>query len=137
MLHQPLFLNDISGSEIMVILLFVLMFFGAKSIPSMAKTLGKTLFQIRNATSEIQNEIRKSGIEISKDMNIGQILKDKQEELTQPMDQVYSEIENTIHYAAKETPKTISNEALLPVEEIKEEIPSPLKRFGYWLPELS
>ena len=67
MLHQPLFLNDISGSEIMVILLFVLMFFGAKSIPSMAKTLGKTLFQIRNATSEIQNEIRKSGIEISKD----------------------------------------------------------------------
>jgi sec-independent protein translocase protein TatA len=122
MLHQPLFLNDISGSEIMVILLFVLMFFGAKSIPSMAKTLGKTLFQIRNATSEIQNEIRKSGIEISKDMNIGQILKDKQEELTQPMDQVYSEIENTIHYAAKETPKTISNEALLPVEEIKEEI---------------
>jgi sec-independent protein translocase protein TatA len=122
MLHQPLFLNDISGSEIMVILLFVLMFFGAKSIPSMAKTLGKTLFQIRNATSEIQNEIRKSGIEISKDMNIGQILKDKQEELTQPMDQVYSEIENTIHYAAKETPKTISNEVLLPVEEIKEEI---------------
>jgi sec-independent protein translocase protein TatA len=122
MLHLPLFLNDISGSEIMVILLFVLMFFGAKSIPSMAKTLGKTLFQIRNATSEIQNEIRKSGIEISKDMNISQILQDKQEELTQPMDQVYSEIENTIHYAAKETPKTISNEVLIPVEEIKEEI---------------
>lgn len=122
MLHLPLFLNDISGSEIMVILLFVLMFFGAKSIPSMAKTLGKTLFQIRNATSEIQNEIRKSGIEISKDMNISQILQDKQEELTQPMDQVYSEIENTIHYAAKETPKTISNEVLIPFEEIKEEI---------------
>lgn len=124
MLHLPLFLNDISGSEIMVILLFVLMFFGAKSIPSIAKTLGKTLFQIRNATSEIQNEIRKSGIEISKDMNISQILKDRQEELTQPMDQVYSEIENTIHYAAKETPKTISNEIQLPIEEIKEEIPT-------------
>ena len=124
MLHLPLFLNDISGSEIMVILLFVLMFFGAKSIPSMAKTLGKTLFQIRNATSEIKNEIRKSGIEISKDMNISQILQDKQQELTQPMDQVYSEIENTIHYAAKETPKTISNEVQVPIEEIKEEIPT-------------
>ncbi len=124
MLHLTLFLNDISGSEIMVILLFVLMFFGAKSIPSMAKTLGKTLFQIRNATSEIQNEIRKSGIEISKDMNISQILQDKQQELTQPMDQVYSEIENTIHYAAKETPKTISNEVQVPIEEIKEEIPT-------------
>ena len=124
MLHLPLFLNDISGSEIMVILLFVLIFFGAKSIPSMAKTLGKTLFQIRNATSEIQNEIRKSGIEISKDMNISQILQDKQQELTQPMDQVYSEIENTIHYAAKETPKTISNEVQVPIEEIKEEIPT-------------
>ncbi len=124
MLHLTLFLNDISGSEIMVILLFVLMFFGAKSIPSMAKTLGKTLFQIRNATSEIQNEIRKSGIEISKDMNISQILQDKQQELTQPMDQVYSEIENTIHYAAKEKPKTISNEVQVPIEEIKEEIPT-------------
>ena len=50
--------------------------------------------------------------------------KDKQQELTQPMDQVYSEIENTIHYAAKETPKTISNEVQVPIEEIKEEIPT-------------
>ena len=98
MIHIPLFLNDISGSEILVIMLFILIFFGSKSIPSIAKTIGKGLYQIRNATAEIQHEIKNSVSEITTDINIKNILTEKQEELLAPMDQVYSEIENTIHY---------------------------------------
>lgn len=97
-MNLPLFLNDVSGSEIVVIFLFILIFFGSKSIPGIAKTLGKGLYQIRNATSEIQNEIKKSGVDIGKDVNLKNILIEKQEELVGPMDQIYSEIENTIHY---------------------------------------
>ena len=55
----PLFLNDVAGSEIIVIILVVLIFFGSKSIPGIAKTLGKTLYQIKNASAELQNEIKK------------------------------------------------------------------------------
>ena len=98
MMNIPLFLNDVSGSEILVILIIILMFFGSKSIPSIAKTLGRGLYEIRNASSEIQNEIKKSGVDIGKDMNLKNILIEKQEELIGPMDQIYSEIENTIHY---------------------------------------
>ena len=109
MMNLPLFLNDVSGSEIVVIFLFILIFFGSKSIPGIAKTLGRGLYQIRNATSEIQNEIKKSGVDIGKDLNLKNILIEKQEELVGPMDQIYSEIENTIHYDNSTNKKSIKN----------------------------
>ena len=115
MMNLPLFLNDVSGSEIVVIFLFILIFFGSKSIPGIAKTLGKGLYQIRNATSEIQNEIKKSGVDIGKDLNLKNILIEKQEELVGPMDQIYSEIENTIHYYNSNNKKSIEN--TIPTED--------------------
>jgi sec-independent protein translocase protein TatA len=115
MIHIPLFLNDISGSEILVIMLFILMFFGSKSIPSIAKTIGKGLYQIRNATAEIQHEIKNSVSDITTDINIKNILTEKQEELLAPMDQVYSEIENTMHYDNN----TGNKESILAVEAVE------------------
>ena len=96
----PLFLNDIGGSEIVLIMLVVLMFFGSKSIPGIAKTLGRTLYEFRNATSELQNEIKKSGFDIKNDLNLENIIKDKAEIVLEPMDQVFTDIENTVHYGA-------------------------------------
>ncbi len=113
MIHIPLFLNDISGSEILVVMLFILIFFGSKSIPSIAKTIGKGLYQIRNATAEIQHEIKNSVSEITTDINIKNILTEKQEELLAPMDQIYSEIENTMHYDSN----TGNKESIQVVEE--------------------
>ena len=108
-MNLPLFLSDVSGSEIVVIFLFILIFFGSKSIPGIAKTLGRGLYQIRNATSEIQNEIKKSGVDVGKDLNLKNLLIEKQEELIGPMDQLYSEIENTIHYDNSTNKKPIEN----------------------------
>jgi len=96
----PLFLNDIGGSEIVLIMMVVLMFFGSKSIPGIAKTLGRTLYEFRNATSELQNEIKKSGFDIKNDLNLENIIKDKAEIVLEPMDQVFTDIENTVHYGA-------------------------------------
>ena len=128
MMSLPLFLNDVSGSEILVILIIILMFFGSKSIPSIAKTLGRGLYEIRNASSEIQNEIKKSGVDIGKDMNLKNILIEKQEELIGPMDQIYSEIENTIHYDNSTNKKPVENstpvENATPVENTTPEIDS-------------
>ena len=115
MMNLPLFLSDVSGSEIVVIFLFILIFFGSKSIPGIAKTLGRGLYQIRNATSEIQNEIKKSGVDVGKDLNLKNILIEKQEELVGPMDQIYSEIENTIHYDNSTNKKSIEN--TIPTED--------------------
>lgn len=67
-----LFLN-MSGGEIFIVMLFVLMFFGAESIPKIARTLGRGLRQVRDATEEIKKDIQKSasetGMDIKKDID--------------------------------------------------------------------
>lgn len=126
MTYLPLIFNDIGGSEIVLIMLVVLMFFGSKSIPGIAKTLGRTLYEFRNATSELQNEIKKSGFDIKNDLKIENILKDTTEPIVQPMDQVYSDIENTVHYnstaqnSTKKTDDTIIENSEILVEQITE-----------------
>lgn len=55
-----LFLNSISGGEIMVVLLIVLMVFGADSIPSLARNMGRGVRQLKDATQDIQRDIANS-----------------------------------------------------------------------------
>ncbi len=53
-------LFGISGGEIFVIMLFVLIFFGADKIPGIARTMGRTIRQVKDATSDIQRDIQNS-----------------------------------------------------------------------------
>ncbi|MEE2605133.1 MAG: twin-arginine translocase TatA/TatE family subunit [Bacteroidota bacterium] len=50
----------ISGAEVFVIFLIVLLLFGADKIPDIAKGLGKGIRQVKDATQEIKTEIQKS-----------------------------------------------------------------------------
>ena len=43
--------------EMMVILLVVLLLFGSKRLPDLARTLGKSLHDFKNAANEIKREI--------------------------------------------------------------------------------
>ena len=45
------------AAEIIIIFLIYLLFFGAKGIPSLAKSLGEGVRYFRSATDEIQREI--------------------------------------------------------------------------------
>ena len=99
----PLLLEDIAFSEIMVIMLVILLFFGAKSIPGIAKTLGRTLYEFRNAQADLQREIQKSGMDIKKDLNFTALLKETTEEIRQPLDQVATDIHNTIEFKGEAT----------------------------------
>ena len=117
MLSIPLFLSDVAGSEVIVIVLVVLLFFGSKSVPGIAKTLGQAIYQIRNATNDLQQEIRKSGQEIKSDLNLDSILKETEEALVQPIDQMTTDIDNTIHYGSM--PKQVKQQVTAgnPIEE--------------------
>ncbi|MCF6213890.1 MAG: twin-arginine translocase TatA/TatE family subunit [Flavobacteriaceae bacterium] len=50
----------ISGPEIFVVMLIVVMLFGADKIPEMAKGLGKGMRQLKDATNDIKREITES-----------------------------------------------------------------------------
>lgn len=59
-----LLIFDISGGELMLILVVVLMFFGSKGIPGIARTMGRTMRQIRDASAEVQREIQRGATEV-------------------------------------------------------------------------
>ncbi|APG66008.1 Sec-independent protein translocase TatA [Tenacibaculum todarodis] len=50
----------IGGPEIFVILLLVVMLFGADKIPEIARGLGKGIRQVKDATNDIKREINDS-----------------------------------------------------------------------------
>lgn len=49
------------GWEILVIALFIIIFFGAKKIPEIARGMGRGIREFKDATKEIKNEIEEGG----------------------------------------------------------------------------
>ena len=54
-----LFLGDIGGSELILIMVVILVFFGANKIPELARGLGKGIREFKDASSEIRNEFER------------------------------------------------------------------------------
>ena len=81
----------ISGGEIFVILVIVLMLFGADKIPEIAKGLGKGLRQLKDATNDIKKEItdtaEKQGIDV-------EFTKDIKKEVTKIKNKVQDNIDD-------------------------------------------
>lgn len=78
----------ISGAEIFVILLIVVMVFGADKIPEIARGLGKGMRQIKDATNEIKHEINNSAKKNNIDTSV---VSDVQKEI----DEVKKSLEET------------------------------------------
>lgn len=58
MLDTMLFLPNMGGPEVLVILLLVLIFFGGKKIPELARGLGKGIREFNSAKASIEGEIK-------------------------------------------------------------------------------
>jgi len=58
-------IKKMGGSEIIVIVLVVLLLFGAKSIPDLARMLGKGMNEFRRASDEIKREFRENTSDIT------------------------------------------------------------------------
>jgi TatA/E family protein of Tat protein translocase len=59
----------IGGSEIFLILLFVLVFFGAGKIPDFARALGKGIHEFKKAADDIKSELSNNTSDLRKDIN--------------------------------------------------------------------
>jgi len=60
----------IGGPEIIVILLFIVIFFGSKKIPELAKGLGQAIREMKDASNEIKKEIRDSSMSVKDDFDV-------------------------------------------------------------------
>lgn len=56
---------SIAGSEIFLVILVVVLLFGAKKIPDLARSFGRGIREFKNATGDIQEEIRRTSQEIT------------------------------------------------------------------------
>ena len=59
----------ISGAEIIIILLVVVMLFGSKKLPELAKGLAKGMSEFKKATNDIKKEISTDNDDIIKEVN--------------------------------------------------------------------
>jgi sec-independent protein translocase protein TatA len=62
---ELLFFN-LGGGEIFVVFLIVLLFFGSKKIPELARGLGKGIRQFKDATNDIQRDMQDSIDDVKK-----------------------------------------------------------------------
>jgi sec-independent protein translocase protein TatA len=78
-----------SGGEIFVIVIFILVFFGAESIPKISRQLGKVMYQVKNATDDIKRDIRDSANNIKKDIA-------SQTDINNPLKEIKKEIDDSV-----------------------------------------
>lgn len=112
----------IGFSELFFVLFAVLMLFGSKEIPQIARFLGKTMAQIKNATNEIKSEISNSAKDNGLDFNslTGGI--------SEEIEKAKTEIKQSVNPI-----NSISDSIENPIEQAKEDIESltgPIKRQG-------
>ena len=82
----------IGGPELFIIILIVVMLFGADKIPEIARGLGKGMRQVKDATNDIKREINRTAEKQGIDTNIisdinkeVQDVKDNIDDLTGPI----------------------------------------------------
>lgn len=59
LLYTLLLFQDVSGGELILVLLAVFLLFGPNKIPEIAKNIAKGLYKLKKATSEIREEVDK------------------------------------------------------------------------------
>lgn len=102
----------IGGGELIFIIFIALMLFGSDKIPDIARTMGKAMSQLKNATNEIKSEITKS----AESSGIDSGIKDLTSGFTEQVDMIKEGLD-----------APITN----PVDDIKKEIDDftgPIKR---------
>jgi sec-independent protein translocase protein TatA len=63
--HMPLaFIGSLGGQEIVVIFLIVLLLFGAKKLPELARGIGKSMGEFKKAREDFEKEITRAETDV-------------------------------------------------------------------------
>ena len=120
----------IGGGELIFIIFIILMLFGSDKVPEMARTMGKAMAQLKNATNDIKSEIQKGAEANGFDPNT---LKDLSHRITSEMDKAKSnllgettasltDISSTFTSEMDKAKSNLLAEATPEIQKVKEEI---------------
>ena len=59
---QTLFAFSLGGPEVFIVIFAILLLFGAKKIPELARGMGRGIREFKDATKEIKDEIEQGGV---------------------------------------------------------------------------
>ncbi len=59
---QTLFAFSLGGPEVFIVIFAILLLFGAKKIPELARGMGRGIREFKDATKEIKDEIDEGGM---------------------------------------------------------------------------
>ena len=76
----------IGAPEVMIVLLIVVMLFGADKIPEIARGLGKGMRQIKDATNDIKREINTSAEKNGLDLDVTKDIKKEIDSVKEELD---------------------------------------------------
>ncbi len=113
-----LFLESLGGGEVILILIFVLMFFGSKNIPSLARGLGKGIREVKDAMSGVQTEINKGMYEIEKHTNV------LKEEVNKPINEIANVVESDEQPTTEPNTESALESSPEPVQKSNPDIPT-------------
>lgn len=108
----------IGGGELILILFVVLMLFGSDKIPDIARTMGKAMAQLKNATNDIKSEIQKGADANGLDTK----------SITNFTGNITEEINKAKDNLLKDTTPTIENAKVDNTNVATPEIEGPIKR---------
>ena len=60
-------IDPLGWSELLIILVIILIFFGPRRLPEVAEAIGKSLRKFKKASSDVKNEIEAEAKEITED----------------------------------------------------------------------
>lgn len=103
-----LFLNYFGTWELLLIMFVILILFGGKGLPSIAKTLSKGMKEVKAATDEIKRDIHESATSIKREMNLPEIENHLNiDELKKPLESINNPVKE-IEKSIIETDKDIN-----------------------------
>ena len=73
--------GGIGGIEVMLIFVAVLLLFGAKKLPGLAKGMGKAMGEFKSAQREFQDEIRRAEYEVQEEARKLEMRRDDESEI--------------------------------------------------------
>ena len=54
------FIEGIGGPELLMVLFVVMLLFGGEKLPALARTIGKSMNELKKASSEVEREIKRA-----------------------------------------------------------------------------